>query len=144
MMIITKTTTTVTATTPRVTVITIMAIMIKIIMTDNMMTKRIMLVMMIRRRAGNANEAITDKEEYVNNIHSRGIFWIHDLCSHRTPRKWHIYSLDTFHSMTTSSNENIFRVTGPLWGEFTGHRLILLTQWRGALMFSLIWAWTNG
>ena len=22
----------------------------------------------------------------------------------------------------TSSNENIFRVTGPLYGEFTGHR----------------------
>ena len=24
--------------------------------------------------------------------------------------------------MMTSSNGNIFRVTGPLWGEFTGHR----------------------
>ena len=28
----------------------------------------------------------------------------------------------------TSSNENIFRVTGPLYGEFTGHRLIPLTK----------------
>ena len=25
-------------------------------------------------------------------------------------------------NMMTSSNGNIFRVTGPLWGEFTGHR----------------------
>ena len=41
----------------------------------------------------------------------------------------------------TSSNENIFRVTGPLCREFTGtHK----GQWRGALMFSLICAWTNG
>ena len=44
--------------------------------------------------------------------------------------------------MTTSSNGNIFRVTGPLCGEFTGHRWIPVTkgQWRGALMFSLICA----
>ena len=44
----------------------------------------------------------------------------------------------------TSSNGNIFRVTGPLCGEFTGpgdfpHN----GQWRGALMFSLIWVWIN-
>ena len=30
--------------------------------------------------------------------------------------------------MMTSSSENIFRVTGPLWGEFTGHRWIPLTK----------------
>ena len=28
----------------------------------------------------------------------------------------------------TSSNENIFRVTGPLWGESTGHRWIPLPK----------------
>ena len=39
--------------------------------------------------------------------------------------------------MMTSSNRNIFRITGPLWGEFTSHR------WHGALMFSLIYAWTH-
>ena len=39
--------------------------------------------------------------------------------------------------MMTSSNGNIFRVTGHLWGEFTG-------QWRGALMFSLICVEING
>ena len=31
-------------------------------------------------------------------------------------------------SMMTSSNGHIFRVTGPLWGESTGHRWILLTK----------------
>ena len=40
----------------------------------------------------------------------------------------------------TSSNGNLFRVTGPSCGEFTGHK----GQWRGALMFSLICAWING
>ena len=30
--------------------------------------------------------------------------------------------------MMTSSNENIYRVTGPLWGEFTGHRWTPLTN----------------
>ena len=48
--------------------------------------------------------------------------------------------------MMTSSNGNIFRVTGPLCGEFTGHRWIppYKGQWRGAFMFALICAWTNG
>ena len=41
-----------------------------------------------------------------------------------------------------SSNGNIFRVTGPLCGEFTGHGWIPCTQgqWRRALMLSLICA----
>ena len=49
-------------------------------------------------------------------------------------------------TMMTSSNGNIFRVTGHLCGEFTGpgefptHK----GQRRGALMFSLICAWING
>ena len=48
--------------------------------------------------------------------------------------------------MMTSSNGNTFRVTGPLCGEFTGHRWIPRTksQWCGTLMFSLIYAWING
>ena len=33
-----------------------------------------------------------------------------------------------FQDLMTSSNENILRVTGPLCGEFTGHRWILLTR----------------
>ena len=40
-------------------------------------------------------------------------------------------------NMMTSSNENIFRVTGYLYGEFTGDRWIPphKGQWRGALVF---------
>ena len=40
--------------------------------------------------------------------------------------------------MMTSSNGNIYRVTGLLCGEFTGPG-----QWRGALMFSLVCTWIN-
>ena len=46
-------------------------------------------------------------------------------------------------TMITSSNGNIFRVTGTLCRESTGHRWNK-GQWRGALMFSLICVWTNG
>ena len=44
--------------------------------------------------------------------------------------------------MMTSSNGDIFRIADPLCGEFTGHRWIPphKGQWRGALMFSLIYA----
>ena len=49
--------------------------------------------------------------------------------------------------MITSSNRNIFRATGPLRGEFTGHRWIPRTKASEALMFSLIYArispWVN-
>ena len=52
------------------------------------------------------------------------------------------------HFMMTSSNGNIFCVTGHLCGEFTGHRSPVNSphkgQWRGALMFSLICVWVNG
>ena len=45
-----------------------------------------------------------------------------------------------------SSKGNIFRVTGPLCGEFTDHRWIPITKASEAelLMFSLICAWING
>ena len=47
-------------------------------------------------------------------------------------------------NMTTLSNGNIFRFTGPLWGESTGDRWIPLTKPNDrALMFSLSCAWTN-
>ena len=34
----------------------------------------------------------------------------------------------------TTSNGNIFRVTGPLWGESTGHRWIPLTKASDAVL----------
>ena len=48
--------------------------------------------------------------------------------------------------MMTSSNGNIFRVTGPLCGEFTGDRWIPLTKASDAELwcFTLICDWTHG
>ena len=42
-------------------------------------------------------------------------------------------------SMKTSSNENIFRITGPLWGESTGHRWITLTKASDAVLWCYLW-----
>ena len=47
--------------------------------------------------------------------------------------------------MMTSSNGNIFRVTGHLCGEFTGHRWIPLTKASDAELWCLLWSgpeWT--
>ena len=47
--------------------------------------------------------------------------------------------------MMASSNGIIFRVTGPLCEEFTGHRWIPHKgQWRGALTFYSICDWIKG
>ena len=42
--------------------------------------------------------------------------------------------------MMTSSNGNIFRVTGPLCGEFTGHWWIPLTKASDAELWCLLWS----
>ena len=42
--------------------------------------------------------------------------------------------------MMTSSNKNIFRVTGILWGEVTGHRWIPLTKASDAEPWYFLWA----
>ena len=44
------------------------------------------------------------------------------------------------HSMMTSSNENSFRVTSPLCGEFTGHRWIPLTKANDAELWCFLWS----
>ena len=48
--------------------------------------------------------------------------------------------------MMTSSNGNIFRVTGPLFGEFTCHRWIPLTKTSDAELWCFLWSasWRNG
>ena len=51
--------------------------------------------------------------------------------------KWYIY---VWIHMMTSSNGNIFRVTGPLWGEFTGHRWIPLTMASDAELWCFLWS----
>ena len=64
--------------------------------------------------------------------------------------RWIPITKDQLHGqcsvMITSSNWNVFHVTGHLCGEFTGQRWIFphKGQWRGALMFSFICAWING
>ena len=40
----------------------------------------------------------------------------------------------------TPSNENIFRVTVPLWGEFTGHRWIPLTKASDVELRCFLWS----
>ena len=48
--------------------------------------------------------------------------------------------------MMTSSNGNIFRVTGPLCGKFTGHRWIPHTKASDTELWSFLWSapWING
>ena len=48
--------------------------------------------------------------------------------------------------MMTLSNGNNFRVTGPLCGEFTGHRWIPLTKASDAQLWCFLWSatWING
>ena len=43
-------------------------------------------------------------------------------------------------AMMTSSNGNIFCVTGPLCGEFTGHRWIPLTKASDAELWCILWS----
>ena len=61
------------------------------------------------------------------------IEWVADLGN-----EWYV----SYFNMMTSSNGNIFRPNGHLYGEFTGppHK----GQRRGALVFSLICVWING
>ena len=48
-------------------------------------------------------------------------------------------------NIMTSSNGNIFRVTGHLCGEFTGHRWIPFTKASDAALWYFLWsAWING
>ena len=42
--------------------------------------------------------------------------------------------------LMTSSNGNILRVTGPLWGESTGHRWIPLAKTSGAELWCFLWS----
>ena len=66
--------------------------------------------------------------------------WHHIVCRHKPTVSERVFLA----FMITSSDRNISRVTGHLWGESTGHRWIPLTKASdGAFMFSLICAWTN-
>ena len=45
-----------------------------------------------------------------------------------------------FHCIMTSSDGNIFHVTGPLYGLFTGHRWIPLTKANDAELWCFLWS----
>ena len=47
--------------------------------------------------------------------------------------------------LMTSWHKHTFHITGPLWGELTGHRWVLLAngQYWGALTLSMLLAWTS-
>ena len=55
--------------------------------------------------------------------------------------KWiPVTSLKIWQLMMTSSNGNIFRVTGPLCGEFSGHQWIPLTKASDAELWCFLWS----
>ena len=51
-----------------------------------------------------------------------------------------IHGLQIWECMMTSSNGNIFCVTGPLCGEFTGHRLIPRRKASDAELWCFLWS----
>ena len=90
----------------------------------------------------NPQRTVTKPNTYTYLSYVCGVPYVYFSVSRVTFRYNHIQCF-----MMTSSNGNIFRVTGRLCGEFTGHRWIPLTRARKrrrALMFSLICAWVNG
>ena len=60
-------------------------------------------------------------------------------CTQNRSRVMGVYC-EFFQSMMTSSNGNIFRVTGHLWGESTGHRWIPLTIASDAELWCFLWS----
>ena len=71
--------------------------------------------------------------------------WIRIISIHQRKFIWKCILPKIAAIMMTSSNGNIFRVTGPLCGNSpvpvnSPHK----GQWRGALMFTLICVWING
>ena len=91
---------------------------------------------------------------FLRNIHTRHPI-IHPKCSQRGRVIRHllwghvlnnvIHTLSFSCSIMTSSNGNIFRVTGPLCGEFTGHRWIPRTNASDAELWCFLWTndWVN-
>ena len=74
------------------------------------------------------NRAIKGSTVYVYTIHKTA-HYRNRLLSQASATAWQDPRGWPFRDcMMTSSNGNIFRVTGPLWGEFTGHRWIPLTK----------------
>ena len=78
---------------------------------------------------------------FVTSSFSKGFVWYR----YHSTELLHSY-FDNFICIMTSSNGNIFRVTGPLCGEFTGHQWILITNASDAELWCFLWPvpWLNG
>ena len=66
--------------------------------------------------------------------------WLYSRCRSK------LYTMQHDIDMITSFNGNIFPVTGPLYGEFTGHRWIPLINASDAELWCFLWSasWING
>ena len=64
----------------------------------------------------------------------------HQNSSHLRNESWSGCGLITCYNMMTSSNGNIFRVTGHLCGEFTGPRWIPRTKASDAELWCFLWS----
>ena len=64
----------------------------------------------------------------------------HWLSPSFSPRRLRITSLSLGQLQPCLSIRNIFRVTGPSWGDFTGHRWIPLTKASAAELWCFLWS----
>ena len=94
--------------------------------------------MLCHSPADKAFTALWDASKYVCTLNTGDVNWHQDCGSS--------YGLLSVGTMMTLSNENIFGVTGPLWGESTGHRWIPLEKASDAELWCFLWsaAWTKG
>ena len=83
--------------------------------------------------------------ELAQNSLQRQYIFLHFLYDITKP-KITIKKMQLRHHMMRSSNGNIFRVTGPLCGEFTGHRWIPHPKANDADLWCFHWSasWING
>ena len=87
--------------------------------------------------------------QMASNAENVSIWWRHhDLCSYGYSMLFVDILIDMINDsdvlkiivMMTSSNGSIFCVTGPLWGEFIGHRWITIRKAIDAEICCLLWS----
>ena len=74
-----------------------------------------------------------------------GDFRFHELCEmfislNYFSGLWDFWQINCKAYMMTSSNGNIFQVTGPLCGEFTGHRWVPHTKASDVELWCFLWS----
>ena len=85
------------------------------------------------RKSAKMAKLSTDKDAQPNFMRDACVYVLVGLCDHA-------FSIEEPLPMVTSSNGNIFRVTSPLCGEFTGHRQITLTKASDAELWCFLWS----